>query len=354
MEKPDLEKTRKKKSPKMKSLRTIGLSAIGRAKVAQFAVTNRCNCKCKVCSIWMQKEKISVSKEDGLRAIDKLAKMGVMQVTFTGGEPLMNPYIYDFIQRANELSLFVGVCVGDPRLLNETTVKKLHDSGPVLISLSFDTCDPVLNAEIRGVPDIHTYFLRAVKLVKDQDITLVAAPTITEYTWDKIPDILKTIQEMGFSFVNISYPTKSLSKTFQIGGEGTSLISLTSDQIRQGLKSLLDHIENNKNDPYIVNPPHSIRNMINFLEDPRSARYHCLGGWKVFAIDWNLDVYSCWRSDKKLGNFLDPDFKLVKSKHNACTMSWFRDFSVVFQDGGKTAIDSFFSGHLPKLRKLLN
>jgi len=114
------------------------------------------------------------------------------------------------------------------------------------------------------------------------------------------------------------------------------------------------HIATKNNRPFIINPPLSIKNMINFLKDSKSADYHCLGGWRVFAVDWNCDVYSCWRSDVKLGNILDPDFKLVKSTHNACTMSWFRDFSVFFQDSGQTALSHLVSGNFQRFTQLLN
>jgi len=94
--------------------------------------------------------------------------------------------------------------------------------------------------------------------------------------------------------------------------------------------------------------------MIKFLNDPKSVDYHCLGGWKVFCVDWFLDVYSCWRSENKLGNVLDPDFRLNKTRHNACTMSWFRDFSVFFQDSGRTAAHHLFAGTFSKFIKLLS
>jgi MoaA/NifB/PqqE/SkfB family radical SAM enzyme len=336
-----------------KAIRTAGLSAIGVPKVAQFAVTNRCSSKCKICSIWKQKEKVSVSLEDGLNVIDKLAKMGVMQLTFTGGEPLANPHIYDFIQRANENQMYIGLCVGDPRLLTEKNIKKLHDCGSVLISMSFDTDDPDLNSELRDVPDIHTHFQRVSDLVHKYNVNLVAAPTITEYTWNRIPEIIEKARVMGFDFMNISYPTQSLSKTFQIGSDDTSHISLTKDQIIFGMHSLLEHINTKNNKPFVINPPISIKNMINYLNDPRSVKYHCLGGWKVFAIDWFLDVYSCWRSDKKLGNILDPAFELKKTQHNACTMSWYRDFSVFFQDNGQTAMYHAVKGNFGKFVRLL-
>ena len=181
---------------------------------------------------------------------------------------------------------------------------------------------------------------------------LVAAPTITEYTWDRVPEILDSAKNLGFEYININYPTQSLSKTFQIGGEGTSFISLTPEQTIYSMKSLLNHMDSS-NEPFILNPEESVQNMIKFLQDPQTVDYHCLGGWQVFAIDWFCDVYPCWRSDEKLGSMLDPSFKLKKRKHNACTMSWFRDFSVVFQDRGRIAFNYLRSGKFDRIKATL-
>ena len=233
----------------------------------------------------------------------------------------------------------MSICVGDPRLLTEESIRKMYESGVILVSLSMETDDPKMNDELRGIPNTFAHFKRVVNIMNQyEDIMLVAAPTITEYTWDRIPRILDKATEIGFKYINISYPTKSLSKDFSIGGDGTSLISVTPEQTIQGLEYLLNHIEN-KNDPFILNPVASIENIIKFLKDPNTIDYHCLGGWQVFAINWFCDVYSCWRSNKKLGNILEPNFKLEKCVHNACTMSWFRDFSVVIQNKMKTIYD---------------
>ncbi|MBN1797490.1 MAG: radical SAM protein [Spirochaetales bacterium] len=299
-------------------------------RVAQFALTNWCNGRCKVCSIWKQKKKVTVSLKDGLYVIDRLAKMGILQLTFTGGEPLMNPHVYRFIKHANKLGMMTSVCVGDPRLINKSSLIKMKKSGLNIISISMDTDDSALNDKLRGIKNSFEHFKRIVSLVKKSRIALVAAPTITEYTWNRVPQILATARKIGFHFINISYPTKSLSKTFQIGGEGTSHINLSRKQKIHAIDSLLKHI-NNGNNPYVTNPEISLQNIRKFLIDPKTVDHKCLGGWQVFSIDWFCDVYSCWRSNINLGSILDQNFRLVKTTHNSCTMSWFRDFSSLFQ-----------------------
>ena len=71
-------------------------------RVAEFGITNCCSAKCTFCGIWKQKEKVIVSLEDGIKAIDKLAKLGVAHLTLTGGDPLFNPHIFDFVKHCTK------------------------------------------------------------------------------------------------------------------------------------------------------------------------------------------------------------------------------------------------------------
>jgi MoaA/NifB/PqqE/SkfB family radical SAM enzyme len=82
----------------------------------------------------------------------------------------------------------------------------------------------------------------------------------------------------------------------------------------------------------IINSPTSMRNIINFLKDPASIKYPCLGGTHVLFVDWFFDVHPCMQLSKVLGNILTmrpEDFKLPPC--NECNMSWYRDFSALFQ-----------------------
>jgi MoaA/NifB/PqqE/SkfB family radical SAM enzyme len=55
---------------------------------------SRCNCRCVMCDIWKVAEARSLSQADLRPHLHSIAALGVRQVVFSGGEPLMNPGLW--------------------------------------------------------------------------------------------------------------------------------------------------------------------------------------------------------------------------------------------------------------------
>ena len=301
---------------------------IGKIKVAEFAITNACIAKCTFCDIWKQQPKVFVDREKALQAIDRLADHGTVHVTITGGEPLLHPDVVDFVRRATERKMHTAVLDAAPQLLlRNDIVKRLKDAGNDMISISFDSGDPKTMTESRQIPNIMEDMTKAVELISKTKVKTMASVLIWNDNYDKMEEICVRAKNMGFDFVSINYPTFSKSKVYPLGGEG---ISLSREKVIQGLESV---IELRKTGKYgIINTAVSMKNIINFLKDPATVKYQCLGGSKVLFVDWFFDVHPCMQLPKLLGNILTMQQKDYKpSPCNECNMSWYRDFSAMLQ-----------------------
>jgi MoaA/NifB/PqqE/SkfB family radical SAM enzyme len=300
----------------------------GRLKVAEFAITNACIAKCSFCGIWKQQPKVFVDKDKALEVIDRLADYGGVHITLTGGEPLLHPNVVDFAARASSRGMQNTVLDAAPQLLmRNDIVKRLEDAGNDMISISFDSGDPVTMAESRRIPNIMDDMAKAVELIKKTRITTMASVLIWNDNYDKLEEVCKRAKNMGFDIVSLNYPTFSQSKVYPLGGEG---ISLSREKVIQGLESA---IELRKSGKYsIANTPASMKNIIDYLKDPAKVKYHCLGGTNVFFVDWFFDVRPCMQLPCVLGNMLTMEEKdFNKAPCNDCNMSWYRDFSAMFQ-----------------------
>ena len=70
-------------------------------KKVTFLITNNCNFNCKHCFVNAGKKLESeLVDEKKYEAIDKLCELGVRKITFSGGEPLMNRNIFNYIEYA--------------------------------------------------------------------------------------------------------------------------------------------------------------------------------------------------------------------------------------------------------------
>ncbi|MDR3356895.1 MAG: radical SAM protein [Spirochaetaceae bacterium] len=299
----------------------------GRLRFTEFAVTNACIAKCSFCDIWKQHPKIFVDKEKALAAIDRLADFGVGHLTLTGGEPLLHPDIAAFVERATLRRMNNAVLNAAPSLLmRNDMLKKLEAAGCDLLSISFDSGDPVTMAESRRIPNIMDDMARALEMIKKTSLKTMASVLIWNDNYDKLEQVCVRAKGMGYDFISFNYPTFSESKVYPLGGEG---ISLPRDKVIQGLEAA---IKLRKTGKYgIINSALSMRNIISYLKDPGTAAFHCLGGRHVLFLDWFFDIHPCMQLPLTLGNILDSGMKesgLRIASCNACNMSWYRDLSM--------------------------
>jgi MoaA/NifB/PqqE/SkfB family radical SAM enzyme len=299
----------------------------GTVRFTEFAITNACIAKCSFCEIWKQQPKVFVDREKALAAIDRLADFGVSHITITGGEPLLHPSVIDFVERATKRKVNSAVLNAAPQLLMRNDIlKKLEDAGCDLISISFDSGDPVTMAESRKIPNIMEDMARAMELIGKTSLKAMASVLIWNDNYDKLDQVCLRAKNMGYNFVSLNYPTFSKSQVYPLGGEG---ISLSREKVIHGLK---EAIRLKKTGKYgIINSAVSMKNIINFLENPSSAKYRCYGGTRVLFVDWFFDVRPCMQLPNVIGNILTMDEEALNlASCNDCNMSWYRDFSMFF------------------------
>jgi len=299
----------------------------GKSKVAEFAITNACIAKCSFCDIWKQQPKVFVDRQKALDVIDRLSDHGIVQITITGGEPLLHPHVVDIVQKATDRKMHNAVLNAAPQLLlRNDIVKRLEDAGNDMISISFDSGDPVIMAESRKIPNIMDDMAKAIDVISKTKIKTMASVLIWNDNYDKLEEVCIRAKNMGFDVVSINYPTFSQSQVYPLGGEG---ISLSREYVISGLESVIKLRRSRKYG--IINSVSSIQNIIHFLKDPKLVKYHCLGGTRVLFVDWFFDAHPCMQIPHTLGNVLSMDEKDYKMRPcNECNMSWYRDFSAMF------------------------
>ena len=301
---------------------------LGRIKVAEFAITNACIAKCSFCDIWKQQPKVFVDKDKALEVIDRLADHGTVQVTITGGEPLLHPHVADIVRRATERKMHTAVLDAAPQLLlRNDIVKRLEDAGNDMICISLDSGDSKIIAESRQIPNVMEDIEKAVKLIAKTKVKTMASVLIWNNNYDNLEDVCKRAKNMGFNFISVNYPTFSQSEIYPLGGEG---VSLSREKVIEGLESVIELRATGKYN--IINTAVSMKNIISFLKDPSTIKYPCLGGKTVIFVDWFFNVHPCMQLSTVIGNILTMEAKDFKRPScNDCNMSWYRDFSAMFQ-----------------------
>ncbi len=291
-----------------------------------FIITNRCDAHCRFCNFAVgninPKDLRSISRDEGLLSIDMLYENGVRYIEFVGGEALLHKDILHFVSYAHQKGMTAMICTNGGKL-TEDFILGLKKAGLDSMIISIDAPSEAIHEENRGIKDLCKKIRRANEILKKVNINTTASVTISKLIsdYDKLPEFLKS---MGFSSVTFSYPLDYLGSGYQ-GFSDSGLIKYNTEE----LIGIFDKINDLKKKFHIVNNKVSISEMQSFLrKEPQ--RFPCLGGYRYFFLDWNLDVYRChfWEHPMcKIQDFA-PD-KFIRDHCNRCMIDCYRDASVL-------------------------
>ena len=168
-----------------------------------FLISNRCNLRCKHCFVNAGNEiKNELNEEQKYKAIDKLYDFGVKKITFSGGEPLLDKNLFDYMNYAKDKGLRIGFLTNG-LLLDEDKINKLKQMVDTF-SISLYTQD------ILGVNDkfYKVYFEKTIKNLK----------ILSEKAFDfKITIPISTVnKEEAIKFIELLYEERIRPKTVRI------------------------------------------------------------------------------------------------------------------------------------------
>jgi MoaA/NifB/PqqE/SkfB family radical SAM enzyme len=294
-------------------------------KICEFAITNICTAQCDFCSIWRQKEKVTIDLDMSLRVIDHLSRLGVKFITFTGGEPMLHPHFDTMIERSTRRNIYSAILNADARLFNEKRLDALHKSRVDVVCISIDHHTDEIMSASRKIPHLLFHIEKAVGELRKRRIKSLASILICTFNHQTLRELFGKCAEIGFDMISINYPVFSESPVYTLGGEA---IDLSKEEVVRALESVLALKSQFKN---IVNPVASLKNIIAFLRG-QTPEFPCRGGSKAFFIDWYFNAHPCMFLKENMGPALRLTEKDCRRPAcNLCSMSWYRDFSLYFQ-----------------------
>ncbi len=175
-----------------------------RATDLRVSLTDRCNLRCSYCMPpeglpWLPKEEILTDAEIVRLIGIAVTRLGVTEVRFTGGEPLLRPGLVDIVTASAALAPRPRLSLTTNAIGLERLASALHAAGLDRVNVSLDTLDPDRFARlahrrrfddtIRGLHAAHAEGLRPVK------INTVLLRGIND---DEAPALLRFALEHGY------------------------------------------------------------------------------------------------------------------------------------------------------------
>src|SRR5262245_42070461 len=162
--------------------------------LAQIIPIRRCNLSCAYCNEY-DKTSEPVPVDEMLRRIDRLAALGTLAITFSGGESLLHPELETLVERIRGANI-IATLITNGYLLTGERVKRLNRAGLDYLQISIDNVTP---------DDVSKKSLR----VLDQKLRLLAERAEFDVTINSVlgssirrPEdaltIARRVRELGF------------------------------------------------------------------------------------------------------------------------------------------------------------
>ena len=267
--------------------------------MAEFDITYRCNCRCRMCQRWQDLRSESLTASDYRRLSNEFKKMAVHQISIAGGEPLVRQDVFEIIRNFAAAGLSVNLCTNG--MLVKKYADRIIDSGATCVTVSLDGASADRHDNIRGVRG-------AYALVEEGIFHLLAQ----RRTWRPILRVRMTLSKFNqheiHNFINkwqgvvddvLLQPVHHCGDAYYTGMSPADFRldpTLISDQLSG--TSLAD-------DAYMAT-------FINTLRTGHTyPKFRCFAGVLMVRIDPWGNVFPCLEQHIKIGSLKNQSFRTL-------------------------------------------
>jgi pyrroloquinoline quinone biosynthesis protein E len=167
-------------------------------------VTHRCPLHCVYCSnpLEMNKQDAELSTEQWLRVLEEAAEIGVLQVHFSGGEPMLRPDILTLVERASELGLFTNLITSGIGL-TQKIVESLRVAELGSLQLSFQGSDAEMIKQVADGP-FWKKKLEAAERVKQAGLSLSINAVLHRMNIHQVGELIELAASLGAERIELA------------------------------------------------------------------------------------------------------------------------------------------------------
>lgn len=203
----------------------------------QWLLTRKCNYRCKGCNVWREQDARELSTEEIKKGLDVLRELGVVEVVFSGGNPLLRDDIGKIIEYASRY--FITTVYDNGSM----AVKKIDDLRKAdFVAISIDSLDPKKNDALRGVKGAWKSAMNAIERLHRQGIHVSASPTISQANLYEILDLTNYLLDRGIPiwYCLYSYDFCDQNQLFKIGKKSDEFAIADKETLINVLDALIE------------------------------------------------------------------------------------------------------------------
>jgi pyrroloquinoline quinone biosynthesis protein E len=193
-------------------------------------VTHRCPLHCLYCSnpIEMQRVETELSTADWARVFEQAAKMGVLHLHLTGGEPLARKDLPELIRAGREAGLYVNMITSGVGLTEER-LATLVEAGLEHLQLSFQDLEEASANHIAGTK-AHAIKLALVPVLKRFPLAFTINLVVHRMNLDRLEEFIALAEDLHPDRLEIAHV-----QYYGWALKNRSLLMPTEEQVQRSL-----------------------------------------------------------------------------------------------------------------------
>ena len=279
-------------APKVATTALANAHALPIAVLAE--ITHRCPLHCPYCSNPVELERASseLSTNEWIRLIDEIAGLGVLQIHFSGGEPLVRKDLIDLVAHATAAGLYTNLITSGV-LLDRDKLAGLEKAGLSHVQISFQGAEASGADTIVGFRGAHDKKREAARLVRDIGLPLTVNAVVHRQNLHQLPELIDMAVELDAARLEVAHVQylgwalknrAALIPTMAQFEDSTRIVEAARERLKGTL--VIDYVIP---DYYAVRPK------------------KCMGGWaqQFFNISPSGKVLPCHAAERITGLTFD-------------------------------------------------
>ena len=191
-------------------------SAAGSPVSGTFELTPLCNMNCRMCYVRLSKEEQASSgrlksAEEWLNLARKARENGMLFLLITGGEPFTHPEIRTIIEELHKMGFILTINTNGT-MIDEETVSWLKKSPPSRVNVTLYGANDETYKQLCRCPDGFSRADKAIRLLKENGITVKINCSVTPHNSDDLPAIIEYADINGIVIQPTAYMFPSVDK----------------------------------------------------------------------------------------------------------------------------------------------
>jgi len=169
-------------------------------------LTHRCPLACPYCSnpVNLERASAELSEEDWRRVLTEAAALGVLQVHFSGGEPMVRRELVALVGAASGLGLYSNL-ITSGTLGGAREIAALADAGLKHVQLSFQDVVADNADRIAGLAGAYERKTRFADAVRATGLPLTLNMVVHRQNLERVPDMIEMAHTLGARRVEIAH-----------------------------------------------------------------------------------------------------------------------------------------------------